>query len=171
MIDQNFRLNRGILPIPLKGGWRVFHAEEIISFVSEKSGTYINSIHIEDNTVCEISLTTLDEYFASHGFFRIHENCLVNTWYIKSLNRTADKQLLMRDGTRYCVSRRNISRLEEAMLHPHDFLKRMGTNRGLKPARYWSNATIRGILAHPLWIALYLWRILYETTPTDSFLL
>ena len=168
MISENFRLHPGILSIPIKGGWRVFHAEEIISFVSEKSGTYINSIHNDDSTVCEISLTTLAEYFAPQGFLRIHENCVVNTWYIKSLDRTADKQLLMRNGTRYCVSRRNISRLDAAILHPHDFLMRMGTNRGLKPARFWSNATSCGIWSKPFWIALYICRILYDATPIDT---
>jgi hypothetical protein len=171
MIPENFCINPEIFTVPEKNGSKTFRKKEITAFESRPSGTYVKSIHKNDCTICEISLTTLAEALAPEGFFRIHNTCVVNTFYIKMLDRTADKQLTMWDNTTYHVSRGHIRDLEEVMLQRYHHFMKMGTNRGMKRTRFCSNATIRGILAHPLWIALYLWRILYETTPTDSFLL
>jgi len=170
MIPENFCINREIFSFPEKGGFSTFRIREIIAFESHPNGTSVKSIHKNGCTICEISLTTFAEALAPEGFFRIHNKCVVNTFYIKSFNRTADEELIMCDDTSYHVSRNHTRDLQEVMLERYYNLMKMGTNRGAKPTGFTSNATIRGIWSKPFWIALYICRIIYDAAPIETFL-
>ncbi|MEP7171682.1 MAG: LytTR family DNA-binding domain-containing protein [Bacteroidota bacterium] len=171
MIPENFYINAESFSIPRQSGFKTILIKNVVSFVSEKSGTFINCIDSYDSTLCEIPLAVFAEAFAPQGFFRIHNNCVVNTLHVKDFDRSLGNRVLMCNKICHYASRNNCRDFEEAMLKPYRNLMKKNTIRSAKPTGYVTNYTICGILSNQLWLALYIWQVIYDTTPIESYIL
>jgi DNA-binding LytR/AlgR family response regulator len=87
MIPENFRINGDILAIPVGKNIKIIRIPQIVSLKSCKIGTYICNMIKNDSTVCPSSLDAFEAVLAPRGFFRIHDNCIVNTYFVERVDK------------------------------------------------------------------------------------
>jgi hypothetical protein len=76
----------------------------------------------------------------------------------------------MRNKDVHDISRAKASYFEKALLDFYRILQGTTTGCGTKPTGYGTRFTVPGFWPNKLCMALYIWRILYETAPVDTFL-
>ena len=168
MIPENFCINNDILSIPGARSIRIIRISQIVYLKSCKTGTHICSMIKKDSTVCSISLDTFEALLSPRGFFRIHDNCIVNTYFVERVDKFEGYQAVMRNKDVNTVSRAKAPHFEKALLDLYRNLQGTTTGCGTKPTGYGTRFTVRGFCLNKLCMALYIWRLLYETVPFDT---
>src|SRR5690625_480960 len=101
------------IALPTGTGFEIIKVEEIVRCQSENNYT---SFVFEDGNRTLVCRTLKDvEKILPDSFFRIHQSHLINTKFIKSINRQAGGNILMIDGAKIPISRQKKNYIDDLL--------------------------------------------------------
>ncbi|MCL4312914.1 MAG: LytTR family DNA-binding domain-containing protein [Actinobacteria bacterium] len=106
---------RMVIPVERRGYTRMVDLEEIL--VAEAQGDYVRLHLTDDSYLVRMSLSNMEERWATSGFIRVHRKYLINSHHLIELKAEANGSYIVRVGKLDIpVSRRSLQSLKELVV-------------------------------------------------------